>query len=112
MNLIEGIATSDEQFMVAGAQLPLTAPVNDNKAILLGLRPEHIRLREEATWRGVVNLVEPTGADTYVVVDTAAGKVTVRAAPQTQVRPGDAVGLDIQVDHVTWFDQASTFRVS
>lgn len=111
MNLIEGRATGAGQFMVAGAQLPLTAPVNDNKAILLGLRPEHIRLRDEATWRGVVSLVEPTGADTYVVVDTPAGKVTVRAAPQTQVRPGDAVGLDVKADHVTWFDQASTFRV-
>jgi multiple sugar transport system ATP-binding protein len=112
MNLIEGRATVAGQFMVAGAQLSLIAPVNDNKAILLGLRPEHIRLSDSATWRGVVNLVEPTGADTYVVVDTPAGKVTVRAAPQTQVRPGDAVGLDIQADHVTWFDQTSTLRVS
>lgn len=111
MNLIEGRATVAGQFMVAGAQLTLIAPVNDNKAILLGLRPEHIRLSDSATWRGVVNLVEPTGADTYVVVDTPAGKVTVRAAPQTQVRPGDAVGLDIQADHVTWFDQTSTLRV-
>ena len=112
MNLIEGRATVAGQFMVAGAQLSLIAPVNDNKAILLGLRPEHIRLSDSATWRGVVNLVEPTGADTYVVVDTPAGKVTVRAAPQTQVRPGDAVGLDIQADHITWFDQTSTLRVS
>jgi multiple sugar transport system ATP-binding protein len=79
--------------------------------MLLGLRPEHIRLNDAAAWRGVVNLVEPTGADTYVVVDTAAGKVTVRAAPQTQVRPGDAVGLEIQADHVTWFDQASGLRL-
>ncbi len=112
MNLIEGRATVAGQLMVAGAQLSLIAPVNDNKAILLGLRPEHIRLSDSATWRGVVNLVEPTGADTYVVVDTPAGKVTVRAAPQTRVRPGDAVGLDIQADHVTWFDQTSTLRMS
>jgi multiple sugar transport system ATP-binding protein len=35
----------------------------------------------------------------------------VRAAPQTQVRPGDAVGLEIQADHVTWFDQASGLRL-
>ncbi len=112
MNLIEGRATVAGQLMVAGAQLSLIAPVNDKKAILLGLRPEHIRLSDSATWRGVVNLVEPTGADTYVVVDTPAGKVTVRAAPQTQVRPGDAVGLDIQADHVTWFDQTSTLRMS
>jgi hypothetical protein len=27
------------------------------------------------------------------------------------VRPGDAVGLDIQAEHVTWFDQASGLRL-
>lgn len=111
MNLIEGRAVGTGQFSIAGAQLALNAPDNATKASLLGLRPEHIRLDDAAAWRGVVNLVEPTGADTYVVVDTAAGKVTVRAAPQTQVRPGDAVGLEIQADHVTWFDQASGLRL-
>ncbi len=111
MNLIEGRATGTGQFSIAGAQLALNAHGNDQQVILLGLRPEHIRLNDAAAWRGVVNLVEPTGADTYVVVDTAAGKVTVRAAPQTQVCPGDAVGLEIQADHVTWFDQASGLRL-
>ena len=111
MNLIEGRATGMGQFSIAGAQLALNAHGNDLQLTLLGLRPEHIRLNDAAAWRGVVNLVEPTGADTYVVVDTAAGKVTVRAAPQTQVRPGDAVGLEIQADHVTWFDQASGLRL-
>ena len=111
MNLIEGRATGYGQFSIAGAGLALTAPDNASKPTLLGLRPEHIRLDDAAAWRGVVNLVEPTGADTYVVVDTAAGKVTVRTAPQTQARPGDAVGLEIQADHVTWFDQASGLRL-
>jgi multiple sugar transport system ATP-binding protein len=112
MNLIEGRATGVGQFSIVGAQLALNAHGNNQQSTLLGLRPEHIRLNDAAAWRGVVNLVEPTGADTYVVVDTAAGKVTVRAAPQTQVRPGDAVGLEIQADHVTWFDQASGLRLS
>ena len=110
MNLVEGRSASG-QFVIAGAALALTAPGNASKPTLLGLRPEQIRLSDAATWRGVVNLVEPTGADTYVVVDTPAGKVTVRTAPQTQVRPGDTVGLDIQAEHVTWFDQASGLRL-
>jgi multiple sugar transport system ATP-binding protein len=111
MNLVEGRASGTGQFTVAGAQLALAVPDNGSKPSLLGLRPEHLRLNEAAPWRGVVNLVEPTGADTYVVVDTAAGKVTVRAAPLTHVRPGDAVGLEIQAEHVTWFDQASGLRL-
>jgi multiple sugar transport system ATP-binding protein len=111
MNLIEGRASGTGQFAVAGTQLDLTAPPHPHQALQLGLRPEHIRLSDAAPWRGVVFLVEPTGADTYVVVDTAAGKVTVRATPQTQVRPGDAVGLDVQAEHVTWFDQSTGLRV-
>ncbi len=112
MNLIEGRASGTGQFTMAGAQLALNAPDNASKTTLLGLRPEHIRLSDAAAWRGVVNLVEPTGADTYVVVDTPAGKMTVRAAPKTQVRPGDAVGLEIQAEHVTWFDQASSLALA
>ena len=110
MNLVEGRAVGD-QFQVTGAQLALTAPGNAGKSTLMGLRPEHIRLSDNAAWRGVVGLVEPTGADTYVVVDTAAGKVTVRVSPQMQVRTGDSVGLDIQASHVTWFDQVSGLRL-
>ena len=112
MNLIEGRASGTGQFTMAGAQLALNAPDNASKTTLLGLRPEHIRLSDAAAWRGVVNLVEPTGADTYVVVDTPAGKMTVRAAPQTQVRPGYAVGLEIQAEHVSWFDQASSLALA
>ena len=114
MNLVQGqasVADGVGQFAIAGASLPLMAPHNASKTTLLGLRPEHVRLSDVAAWRGVVSLVEPTGADTYVVVDTPAGKVTVRAMPQTQVCPGDAVGLEVQADHVTWFDQASGLRV-
>ena len=112
MNLIEGRAEAG-QFVMTGASLAITPAVAQGQPVVLGLRPEHIRLSDQATsWRGVVYLVEPTGADTYVVVDTPAGKVTVRSAPQTQVRPGDAVGLEIQADHVTWFDPSSGVRLN
>ena len=110
MNLVQGHA-SVGAFNVAGAQLALTAPDTNNPSLCLGLRPEHLRLSDAAAWRGTVSLVEPTGADTYVVVSTAAGKVTVRVLPQTQVRPGDAVGLEFDANHVTWFDHASGDRL-
>jgi multiple sugar transport system ATP-binding protein len=111
MNLMEG-RVSDGRFDMVGAQLALTPPGTSHARIVLGLRPEHIRLNPDAAWRGIVSLVEPTGADTYVVVDTPAGKVTVRTAPQTQVRPGDTVGLDIQAEHITWFDPSSGMRLA
>ena len=113
MNLIAGCAHiqgDSGQFGIEGALLPLTCP-SAAPGTLLGLRPEHIQLVGDAPWRGEVSMVEPTGADTYVVVKTAAGQVTVRTAPPTNVRPGDSVGLQVQAAHVNWFDASSQMRL-
>lgn len=114
MNLIAGksIQTSAMAcFGIKNADLPLLCPTQAGAATLLGLRPEHLRFDDTAPWRGVVGVVEPTGADTYVVVQTDAGNVTVRTAPQQAVRPGEHVGLAVQASHANWFDEASGQRV-
>ncbi len=109
MNLIDGHG-AEGSFAIVDAQLPLTAPVHGAK-LQLGLRPEHIALDDASSWRGQVLVVEPTGADTYVVVQTAAGRVTVRTLPQLSVRPGDNVGLAVRGEHASWFDAQSGERV-
>ena len=78
----------------------------------LGLRPEHLQLQADAPWRGQVLLVEPTGADTFVVVQTTAGPVTVRVAPQTPVRVGEPIGLAVSAAHANWFDSESGQRLA
>ena len=95
-------------FGIHNADLALHCPVTTDA--LLGVRPEHIALVQESPWRSEVTVVEPTGVDTFVVVKTDAGDVTVRTSPQTQARPGDAVGLEIQVARVSWFDAGSGVR--
>lgn len=76
----------------------------------LGLRPEHITLDDTSAWRGKVLVVEPTGADTYVVLETGAGRVTVRTQPQLVVKPGESIGLRVDGNHANWFE-ASGLRV-
>ncbi len=109
MNMVQGQALGPAGFEIAGACLPLAAPVAG--LAQLGLRPEHIALANDAPWRGEVSIVEPTGADTFVVVKTAAGDVTVRTPPQARVSPGDQVGLQANGDHASWFDVASGQRL-
>jgi multiple sugar transport system ATP-binding protein len=109
MNLIEG-KTNGSEFVVAGANIPVTAP-NSSADLLLGLRSEHISLNDQSAWRGQVNIVEPTGADTYLVVNTAAGDLTVRVAPGSQVKPGDTVGLVADASQISWFDKTTGIRV-
>ena len=109
MNMVQGQAAGPAGFEIAGACLPLAAPMAGPAQ--LGLRPEHIALADDAPWRGEVSIVEPTGADTFVVVKTAAGDVTVRTSAQARVSPGDQVGLQASGDHASWFDVRSGQRL-
>ena len=112
MNFIPGtIEVTGEQgkFVFAGGSLDLICP--DAKAVILGQRPEHIHLSPDAAWRGEVVLVEPTGADTYVVVKTGVGLITVRVAPNTVMKVGEHVGLTVSSKHNNWFDAQSGLRL-
>lgn len=112
MNFITGNASgmgATGQFSFEGGVLQLPAPVAG--AVTLGQRPEHIHLADDAPWRGEVTLVEPTGADTYVVVQTGAGLINVRVPPSTPVAVGDNVGLTISSRHNNWFDAQTGVRL-
>ena len=112
MNFIDGrVERSGEQgrFVFEGGALDLPCPAGPD--VTLGQRPEHIHLADDAAWRGEVFLVEPTGADTYVVVKTAAGMVTVREPANTRLKTGDNVGMTVSGRHNNWFDRASGHRI-
>ncbi len=110
MNLVEGRA-GQGGFHARGASLGLACP-HDGGELLLGVRPEHLALRDDAPWRGEVSVVEPTGPDTYLVVDTACGAVTLRTAAQSPARPGDRVGLAVAPGHAHWFDTRTQERMA
>ena len=111
MNLLRGSVLAGGHFGIEGASLDLVPPAHAAE-MLLGVRPEHLQLLDSAPWRGRVSVVEPTGPDTYVMVDTAAGSVTLRTDAQTRVQPGDAVGLAVVPGHAHWFDVQSEERIS
>ncbi|BEP95294.1 sn-glycerol-3-phosphate ABC transporter ATP-binding protein UgpC [Acidovorax sp. A79] len=111
MNLLRGGAQPAGHFGIEGASLSL-APPTGAAEMLLGVRPEHLQLQDDAPWRGQVSVVEPTGPDTYVMVDTAAGSVTLRTDAQTRVQPGDHVGLTVAPANAHWFDAKSEERLT
>ncbi|MEO8118476.1 MAG: ABC transporter ATP-binding protein [Rhodoferax sp.] len=112
MNFIPGrmgTAGDEGKFVFAGGSLDLVAPAAQE--VILGQRPEHIHLQADAPWRGEVVLVEPTGADTYVVVKTGVGLMTVRVAPNTTYQVGEQTGLTVSSKHNNWFNAASGLRI-
>jgi multiple sugar transport system ATP-binding protein len=93
--------------LIEATHSPVPAPAG---AAHLGLRPEHIRVVEASAWHGVVQMVEPTGADIFIAVQTAAGKHTVRLSPESEVALGQTLCLQADAAHLHWFDAAG-FRV-
>ena len=111
MNFISGRlqGTGDaSRFIFAGGTLELPGPVQGE--VTLGQRPEHIHLSDDAPWRGEVSLVEPTGADTYVVVKTEVGAITVRAPANIKLQVGQTIGLTVSSRHNNWFHTTSGVR--
>ena len=94
---------------LAGAELavpPLRAEAPQER-LVLGVRPEHARLDDAGPLRGAVAHVEYMGARQIVTVDTAAGRVRVRASHAVPARVGEPVGLSLDPGRIILFDPAS-----
>ncbi|MDI3327727.1 MAG: sn-glycerol-3-phosphate ABC transporter ATP-binding protein UgpC [Alicyclobacillaceae bacterium] len=110
MNLIPGELSVEEGqtwFTAPGFRVPLPPSstgasqlLGGDKRAVLGVRPEHLKLGDGAggspLCRAVVELVEPTGAETYVYVRCEAVLLTVRTDPSFRVKPGD--GVEVRAD--------------
>ncbi len=111
MNLLKGSAQGG-RFDAEGGGLALPhAPQAPGGAVILGVRPEHLLLDDASAWRGRVSVVEPTGPDTYVVVDTPQGALTLRCGAETRLQPGQAVGLTVDTSRIHWFDAGTESRI-
>ncbi|MDX8352986.1 ABC transporter ATP-binding protein [Cognatiyoonia sp. IB215182] len=70
-----------------------------------GVRPEHIRLSDDASFRAEILATEYLGTTQIVTLDTAGGEIKARV-PSTQVaKMGETVGLDFDPGTITLFDR-------
>lgn len=73
----------------------------------VGLRPECVRLcaPDSARVQATVDLVESLGAETLIYVSTPEGaQIVARQTARTDLRVGDAVGVQIAWQEAHWFD--------
>ena len=90
--------------------IALTEPAG--RRVVVGLRPEHLTLEgsENAIPATVVH-VEPTGAQTHLLVQALAQEVTVVVNDIVSVARGDAINLHIDPKRVHLFDAATQLRL-
>ncbi|WP_052231505.1 ABC transporter ATP-binding protein [Tepidimonas taiwanensis] len=105
-----------EGLQAQGQALPLTAAqqqaLNDSGVmeVLYGIRPEHLTLGETGL-PGVLQLIEPTGPETYAMVETPVGTLTVRTPGLLAAREGERVHVSWQPGDVHLFDRNSGQRL-
>ena len=75
--------------------------------MILGVRPEHVRLTDDAPYRGRVLASEYLGTTQIVTLDTPNGQIKARIASDRAVRMDETVGLAFHPGTISLFDAQS-----
>ncbi|MGC9447981.1 ABC transporter ATP-binding protein [Cereibacter johrii] len=89
---------------------PPGAGMREGQSVIFGIRPEHVTLGSEGI-SARVGVVEPTGAETMVVLHVGDAPVTVTLHERASIRPGAEVRLTAAPGKGHIFDAATGRRL-
>ncbi|MFY0312809.1 ABC transporter ATP-binding protein [Leisingera sp. D0M16] len=126
MNLIPARAQPNGQGTRIEMDCSGSAPIvlKDSRAtglpqdVILGVRPEDIAEAGFRAGEGVqeaaclIDMVEPAGADTYVVSNLGGKQVTARLHAETRAQPGQMLDLAFDLSKVSYFSPATGERLN
>ena len=84
--------------------LPLPAGDDIPADLILGVRPEDVRVHGQGEFPGEITLTEPLGVQTILHVQTGEQSLLSLAPGMTDIRVGDQVQFDIIRDRLHYFD--------
>ena len=122
MNFLRGTLVADPAgiaFETNGARLSLAgyrtgAALEAGRAVVLGLRPEHIRVNDDGgavSHEAIVDIEEPMGADNLLWLKHAGHTLSVRVNGARRFSPGTTVRLSFDMAMASLFDAASEERI-
>ena len=82
------------------------------KPVIFGIRPEDLIVANDGAIDATVTLLEPTGAESYILVDTAFGEFTLRMPGPGDFNLGDRKKLSFAPSKVHVFDKATQLRLN
>ena len=77
----------------------------DGQAVSYGVRPEHLSLGGSGAVPAEIIVVEPTGAETELLVQAGEAQIVLVTHGRPVVNPGDKIGLAVDPALVHVFDQ-------
>jgi multiple sugar transport system ATP-binding protein len=117
MNMLTGTVRTDGKPVFqseAGFTIPLelASGNHDGQPVVLGMRPEHLRLSNQG-FPVQVAVVEPTGSELQVIARTEAGQEIVAIFRERhQFTPGETIRLAIEPNLVHLFDSKTEQRLA
>ena len=81
------------------------------QAVVLGVRPEHIRLQDDGRWRATVELVEPMGNHQVVWMKLGTQGFSALVHDGRRVAAGDVLAFDLDESALSVFDATAETRL-
>ncbi|AKJ28456.1 ABC transporter ATP-binding protein [Caldimonas brevitalea] len=116
MNMLEASRGGNGGLSAHGVELTLLSEQRQalqrasGGGVTYGLRPEALQFADTGL-PGQLSMLEPTGPETYAMVDTALGHIVARVPGKVTQRVGDRVHLAWSAHDVHLFDAASQQRL-
>jgi len=101
--------------VAGGVRWPLFSHAGaDGQAVTYGVRPEHLSVSaaSDITVPAEIIVVEPTGAETELLIQAGEAQVMLRTHGRPSVNPADKIALGVDPTHVHLFDQATGVRLA
>ena len=120
MNFLSGTLEQDDDILVlrhGDAALALPEAGREARAfigrkVVAGIRPETFHPNQgRGSLSGVVDVVEPTGPDTMVILDIGGQMMTARLGSRDRPKLGDAMTLGVDTAAVNLFDPETGNRI-
>jgi multiple sugar transport system ATP-binding protein len=119
MNVVNGIVRRSggraSVEVAGGVRWPIFGSVGaEGQTVTYGIRPEHLTLAAagENTVPAQIIVVEPTGAETELLIQAGDAQVILRTHGRPAVNPDDRIALGVDPAHVHLFDQTTGVRMS
>jgi multiple sugar transport system ATP-binding protein len=112
MNFLKGRLDGGRLLLPSGDSLQLAGAPSNSGDIVLGIRPQDVAFTPgKGSATAVVQVVEPTGADTHVLVRLGDTDLTCVMGDRAEVAPGDMVALSVDARKAHYFDPVSEERL-
>lgn len=110
MNFISGEVKDGKFYNRSGRHIVSFGDVDDMQA-MIGIRPETVKITDDAGMDMKVSLVELLGADYHIHGELDGDKITVRVDAKMNLKGKDELGVSFDVENILLFDSKTEERV-